>query len=72
MIFGWLEITVILVIIFIIFGVGRSPQVSDTIGRGLRSLRGHKVDSTESKESTHNEIKVIRKLEDEETPDKSK
>ena len=70
--FGWLEITVILVIIIIIFGVGRLPQVSETIGRGLRSLRGHKVDSIESKESTHNEIKVIRKLEDEETPDKSK
>ena len=33
------EIGLILVIILIIFGVGRLPQVGNAIGKGLRSFR---------------------------------
>ena len=33
------EIALILVIILIIFGVGRLPQVGGAIGKGLRSFR---------------------------------
>ena len=33
------EIALILVIILIVFGVGRLPQVGGAIGRGLRSFR---------------------------------
>ena len=33
------EIGLILVIILIVFGVGRLPQVSASIGKGLRSFR---------------------------------
>ena len=36
---GPLEIGLILVIILIIFGVGKLPQVSGAIGKGLRAFR---------------------------------
>ncbi len=37
--FGIWEIVLILVIILIIFGVGKLPQVGNAIGKGLRSFR---------------------------------
>ena len=33
------EIGLILVIIFVIFGVGKLPQVGEAIGKGLRAFR---------------------------------
>ena len=66
--FGPIEIILILTIIVIIFGVGRLPQVSEFIGRGLRSLRGRKDDSDSGdREAVRDEVKVIRKLEDDKT-----
>ena len=67
--FGPVEIILILTIIVIIFGVGKLPWVSESIGRGLRSLRGRKDDSgSEDKEAVRDEVKVIRKLEDDSVP----
>ena len=37
--FGGWEILLILVIILIVFGVGKLPQVGNAIGKGLRSFR---------------------------------
>ena len=37
--FGIWEIVLILVIILIIFGVGKLPQVGNAIGKGLRSFK---------------------------------
>jgi len=37
--FGWPEIVLILVIVLIIFGVGKLPQVSSAIGKGIRSFK---------------------------------
>jgi sec-independent protein translocase protein TatA len=37
--FGVWEIVLILVIILIIFGVGKLPQVGNAIGKGIRSFR---------------------------------
>jgi len=39
---GALEIALILVIVLIIFGAGRLPQLFDMIGKGVRSLSGKK------------------------------
>jgi sec-independent protein translocase protein TatA len=36
---GWPEVLLILVIVLIVFGVGRLPQVGGAIGRGLREFR---------------------------------
>lgn len=66
---GWFEIAIVLVIIVIIFGVGRMPRISEAIGRGLRSLRGRQDDGGgEGKETARSEVKVIRKLEDDKAP----
>ena len=37
--FGPLEIGLILLVILIIFGVGKLPQVGGAIGRGIREFR---------------------------------
>jgi sec-independent protein translocase protein TatA len=44
---GW-EIALILVIILIVFGVGKLPQVGGAIGKGLRSFK--KAQSGEDEE----------------------
>jgi sec-independent protein translocase protein TatA len=36
---GWPEIILILVIILIVFGVGKLPQVAGAIGKGVREFR---------------------------------
>lgn len=54
--FGVWEIVLILVIILIVFGVGKLPQVGNAIGRGLRSFRkgqsGEKDEEEEEEEET--------------------
>ena len=36
---GWPEIAIILVIVLIIFGVGKLPQVGGAVGKAMRSFR---------------------------------
>jgi sec-independent protein translocase protein TatA len=36
---GWPEIILILVIVLIVFGVGKLPQVGGAIGKGMREFR---------------------------------
>jgi sec-independent protein translocase protein TatA len=49
--FGIWEIVLILVIILIIFGVGKLPQVGNAIGKGLRAFkRGQSGEEDEEKE----------------------
>jgi len=36
---GWPEIILILVIVLIVFGVGKLPQVGGAIGKGIREFR---------------------------------
>jgi sec-independent protein translocase protein TatA len=43
--FGFKELLLIVIIIFIIFGAGKLPSVMKDIGRGLKSFRkGYKED----------------------------
>ena len=56
--FGIWEIVLILVIILIVFGVGKLPQVGNAIGKGLRAFkRGQSGEEDEEKE----EEKVVAK-----------
>ncbi len=49
--FGWPEIVIILVIILIVFGVGKLPQVGGAIGKGLRAFkRGQSGEEEEEEE----------------------
>jgi len=47
---GPLEIVLILVIILIIFGAGKLPQIFEMAGKGLRALRGGKKNGDEEEE----------------------
>jgi len=70
--FGPLEIGIILVIIFIIFGAGKLPQVGEAIGRGIRSFRkGQSGEDEGKKEIAKTKVKVISKLEDDEAIQKT-
>lgn len=42
--FGWPEIVLILVIVVIIFGVGKLPQVGGAIGKAIRQFRSAQKD----------------------------
>jgi sec-independent protein translocase protein TatA len=36
---GWPELVLILVVLLVIFGAGRLPEVGNAIGRGMKELR---------------------------------
>jgi len=58
------EIALILVIILIVFGVGKLPQIGGAIGKGMRSFKkGQRGESFEEEEEEEGE--------DEEKPKKS-
>jgi len=45
---GWIEIVLVLVIIFMIFGAGKLPQLFEAMGKGIRAFRtGKKPDEDE-------------------------
>lgn len=56
------EIALILVIILIVFGVGRLPQVGGAVGRGLRAFRrGQAGEDEEEEEEKEEKPKPKRK-----------
>ena len=63
--FGWPEIVLILVIILIVFGVGKLPQVGGAIGKGIRAFR--KAQSGEDEEEEKPKAKAIKEPEKGET-----
>ena len=63
---GPLEIGLIVVIILIVFGVGKLPQVGGAIGKGLRSFRKaqsgeDELDEDKSKEEPHRKRTTAKK-----------
>jgi sec-independent protein translocase protein TatA len=62
---GPLEIGLILVIIVVIFGVGKLPQVGSAIGKSIRAFKeGQTVEEeeeTKSKKITKKKKKVVKK-----------
>jgi sec-independent protein translocase protein TatA len=55
------EIALILVIILIVFGVGRLPQVGGAIGKGLRSFRKAQHGEDEEEEEEEEPVKTKTK-----------
>ncbi len=55
--FGPLEIGLVLLIIIIVFGVGKLPQVGEALGKGIRgfkkAVRGEDEEKTEAKTKTN-------------------
>ena len=36
---GWMELVIILVIVLIIFGAGKLPEIGSGLGKGIRNFR---------------------------------
>jgi sec-independent protein translocase protein TatA len=47
---GWVELTLILVIVTMLFGVGKLPEVFGAVGKGIKEFR--KESGTENKAAT--------------------
>ncbi|MFC1942115.1 twin-arginine translocase TatA/TatE family subunit [Chloroflexota bacterium] len=64
--FGIWEIALVLVIILIIFGVGKLPQVGGAIGKGLRAFKkgqsGEELAAAEEKEEEKEKEKKGKKV----------
>ncbi len=58
---GTWEIGLILVIILIIFGVGKLPQVGGAIGKALRSFRQAQRDEEDEEEEPKGKRRVTKK-----------
>ncbi len=56
------EIGIILVIILIIFGVGKLPQVTGAIGKGLRAFRQGQRGEEDEEEKPKGKRKVTKKV----------
>lgn len=41
---GWQELLLILVIVIIIFGVGKLPEIGGAMGKGIREFRSNATD----------------------------
>ena len=61
---GPMELTIILIIILIIFGAGRLPEIGSGIGKGIRNFK-------KSVSETENEKNEDEKIEDEKKNDAS-
>ncbi|MFC2040978.1 twin-arginine translocase TatA/TatE family subunit [Chloroflexota bacterium] len=59
--FGLLEIGLILIIILIIFGAGKLPQVGGAIGKGLHAFRKEQKGEEHEKEPPKAKRKATKK-----------
>ena len=58
---GPTELIIVLVIIIIVFGVGRLPEVGGAIGRGIREFRKAQSGVEEATKPTEAEVRVEEK-----------
>ena len=59
---GWPELTIILVIVLVIFGASRVPEVGGAIGRGFREFRKSvNTDESIEKEKEATEVSAKKK-----------
>ena len=45
---GWQELLLILVIVIIIFGVGKLPEIGGAMGKGLKEFRANATDGDDT------------------------
>ena len=74
---GPLEIGLVLIIILIVFGVGKLPQVGSALGKGIRAFKqgqsGEDEEEEKSKKKTskRKKKKVVKKVAEEKTEEKA-
>lgn len=49
---GWQELLLILVIVIIIFGVGKLPEIGGAMGKGIREFRTNATDDDSTAEKS--------------------
>lgn len=64
---GTQELLIILVLVMIIFGAGKLPQVGGSLGKGLRNFKKGMSDSDDIEEA---KVEEIEKKDEEKTQDK--
>ena len=58
---GWPELTIILVIVLVIFGASRVPEVGGAIGRGIREFRKSVTEEPDTKGEAKSETSTSEK-----------
>lgn len=66
------EIALIVIIILIVFGVGKLPQVGSAIGKGMRAFRRGQSGEVDEEEEEVEEVKPVRKAARKVTKSKAK
>lgn len=56
---GWQELVIVLVIVIIIFGAGKLPEIGGALGKGIKEFRSNATDP----EEITGEKKVVEKKE---------
>jgi sec-independent protein translocase protein TatA len=49
---GWQELTIVLVIVIIIFGAGRLPEIGGALGKSIKEFRSQSEDDSPSQLKT--------------------
>lgn len=65
---GPTELIIVLVIIMMIFGVGKLPQVGQTLGKAIREFRKSQNEDEEAEASTPAVAKSVTQEPEEKTP----
>jgi sec-independent protein translocase protein TatA len=67
---GFWELMIILVIVLLIFGAGKLPQIGDALGRSIKNFKRSAQGHNELDVSKKEEIEVSKKPEEAEVVDK--
>ena len=58
--FGPVELILILVIVTMLFGVGKLPEVFGSVGRGIREFRRNSADPVDDKDEDEKDEKEVK------------
>ena len=62
--FGWPEALVILVVVLVIFGAGKLPQIGGALGKSIREFRKAKEGSDEEEGKTKDKTSTPKEIAD--------
>ncbi len=61
---GWLELVIILVIVLVIFGAGKLPEIGSGVGKGIRNFKRATKGDDEIDVTPENDKKIDESQED--------
>src|SRR5688572_29921323 len=62
--FGWMELLLILIIVLIIFGAGKSPQLGEGLGKAIKGFKKsvHEAEAIEAEAQAHNQADMAPQM----------